>query len=88
MNERGQKWGRKDKDDRTRRGLRKGNGGDTRRNDEHKEVIVTKRNQFFYQKQHGFYFLHLLFYRVGEEDERMCCSVSHALGQLRQFLVS
>ena len=33
------------------RGLRKGNGGDTGRNDEHKEVIVTKRNQFFYQKQ-------------------------------------
>ena len=36
--------------DRTRRGLRKGNGGDTGRNDEHKEVIVTKRNQFFLSK--------------------------------------
>ena len=39
--------GRKGKRDRTQRDLRKGNGGDTGRNDEHKEVIVTKRNQFF-----------------------------------------
>ena len=44
--------GRKGKRDRTRRGLRKGNGGVTGRNNEHKEVIVTKRNQFCYQKQY------------------------------------
>ena len=62
--------GRKGKRDRTRRGLRKGNGGDTGRNDEHKEVIVTKRNQFFYQKQHALHSLTISFYRVRRKKFR------------------
>ena len=36
--------GEKEREIELERGLRKGHGGDTGRNNEHKEVIVTKRN--------------------------------------------
>ena len=38
------------KRDRTRRGLHKGNGVDTGRNDEHKGVNITKGNQILSKK--------------------------------------
>ena len=57
------KGGRKEREVETWRGdLRKGNGGDTGRNDEHKGVNVTKGNQF-YQKHHQFSFTIVLIER-------------------------
>ena len=57
--------------------MRKGNGGDTGRNDEHKEVIVTKRNKFFLSKTTYVFSSYIcLSYRV-EEERRKFTGGSH-----------
>ena len=58
------------KRDRTRRGLRKGNGGDTGGNDEHKGVNVTNGNQF-YQKHHVSFAYNRAFYRKWRMEVRV-----------------
>ena len=65
--------GEKEREIELGRGLRKGHGGDTGRNDEHKEVIVTKRNQFLSKKTSPICVTIVPFYsrEMRERDDQM-----------------